>query len=93
MIICLVFAIISIHPNPWASGVAIRSVIKDSPTYQAGFTSPKPNAAPMSREVIQSINNQPILNINDYNSYISKLLANTTITIKTNRDIYRVIVK
>ncbi|HIH31120.1 TPA: hypothetical protein HA235_00275 [Candidatus Woesearchaeota archaeon] len=93
LIICLVFAIISIHPNPWASGVAIRSVIKDSPTYQAGFTSPKPNAAPMSREVIQSINNQPILNINDYNSYISKLLANTTITIKTNRDIYRVIVK
>ncbi|GIU70216.1 MAG: hypothetical protein KatS3mg002_1452 [Candidatus Woesearchaeota archaeon] len=90
LLLSLLFSLIALHPNPWASGVAIRSVVKDSPAYLAGISNPSPNAPPMSREVITAINNVPIKNINDYNSFISGLVPNSTITIKTNKDMYRV---
>ncbi len=93
LIFALLFAVISLHPNPWASGVAIRSVAKDSSASLAGISSPSPSAPPMSREVIRSINNVPIDNINDYDDFVSKLIPNSTITINTNKDVYRVEVK
>ena len=50
--IVVLLAIVAIHPNPWADGVSIRSVAPDSPAYDSGIESPKPSAAPMSRERI-----------------------------------------
>lgn len=88
LISCLLFAVIAIHPNPWASGVAIRSVTKESAAALSGFQNPKPTASPMSREVITSINNQPIKNIQDYELFMTNIYANTSISIKTNKDIY-----
>lgn len=93
LITFLVFAIISLHPNPWASGAAIRSVQKDSAAQDAGFINPKPTSPPMTREVIKSINNVPIHNVADYNTELSKLVPNSTISITTNKDIYRLIVR
>lgn len=93
LILALIFAVISLHPNPWADGVAIRSVVKDSAASLGGISNPPANAAPMSREVIKAINNVPITNIDDYNNYVSKLIPNSSITIKTNKDSYRLIVK
>lgn len=90
LILALVFAVISLHPNPWASGVAIRSVAKDSSAALAGIANPSPSTPPMGREVIVAMNNVPIKDIGDYNEFVSKLIPNTTITIKTNKDLYRV---
>lgn len=93
LIACIIMAIIAIRPNPWADGVAIRSVIKDSSALNAGITNPKPTIIPMNREVIHNINNIPIKNINDYANIIPTLKANTTILIKTNKNIYKVAIK
>jgi preprotein translocase subunit SecD len=93
LIVCFILAVVAIYPNPWASGVAIRSVVKDSSASLAGFVNPKPTATPMSREVITSINNQPIKNLIDYESFMSKIVANTSISIKTNKDVYVVYVR
>jgi preprotein translocase subunit SecD len=90
LIFALLFAVISLHPNPWASGVAIRSVVKDSSASLAGISTPLPATPPMGREVITAINNVPITNVADYNNFVSQLLPNSTITIKTNKNLYRV---
>jgi len=81
------------HPNPWAEGAAIRSVIKDSAAYTANIPNPKPNSPPMTREVITAINNQPIKSADDYNNIMKGLRINTTITIKTTDNMYRVVVQ
>jgi preprotein translocase subunit SecD len=93
LIIFFILAIVAIRPNPWAEGAAIRSVTKDSAASLAGFQNPSPILAPMSREIVLAINNAPIKTVADYEKYVSTLRANTTITIKTNKDMYRVLVK
>jgi preprotein translocase subunit SecD len=93
LILTILFAIIALHPNPWNSGVAIRSVAKDSSAALAGISNPSPSTPPMSREVVKSINNVPILTVHDYEEFMSKIVPGTTVTIKTNRDLYRVEVR
>jgi preprotein translocase subunit SecD len=93
LIACIIMALVAIWPNPWADGVAVRSVIKDSSASIAGFSNPKATATPMSREVIHYINNVPIKNIDDYTSATANLRINTTIVVKTNKDIYKIVVK
>jgi preprotein translocase subunit SecD len=83
-------AIVAIRPNPWADGVAIRSVAKDSAAAIAGLQSPKPTTTPMGREVVHYINNVPIKNMDDYTNLVSTLRINTSIVIKTNKDMYKV---
>jgi preprotein translocase subunit SecD len=90
LIICIVMALVAIRFNPWSDGVAIRSVVKDSAAMTAGFQNPKSSATPMGREVVHYINNVPIITIDDYNDFASTLVANTTIVIKTNKDMYKV---
>jgi len=81
------------HPNPWASGAAIRTVVKDSAASVGGLQNPKPDSPPMSREVITSINNVPINDAQDYTNYLSSIKANTTIIIKTTSNTYRVSIR
>lgn len=95
VLICLfllVAAIVAIHPG-LREGVAIRGVVKDSAAALAGFESPKPTSMPMSREVIERINNIPIESVDEYNAVIQKFEPNKTIQIQTNKKIYRVTIK
>src|SRR3989338_7304485 len=91
LIIFLILSIVAIYPNPGAKGVAIRGVIKDGPAYLAGIENPKPTAAPTTRDVIESINNIPINNIEDYYSALQTLIPNVTVQIKTDIGNYRII--
>jgi hypothetical protein len=89
MLVCLVLALIAIHPNPWASGLAIRSVAKNSSASIANMQSPDPTASPMSRERITAINNKEITSLKDYYDFTSSLKPNQSFTIKSSKNIYR----
>ena len=91
--IFIVLALVSIYPNPFATGVTIRSVVTNSSASIAGIVSPKPTATPMSRERIISMNNIPIENLEDYYDFISTLKPNRTVHIKTNKNLYRLVTK
>jgi len=93
LLIFLIFAVISIRPNPLNEGVAIKAVITNSSAALAGIENPKATAAPMSREVILSINNKPIQTLDDYYSFVDSLEANRTIRIKTDVDSYTLLTK
>ena len=88
LLVVLIFAVVAIHPNPWADGVAIRSVSLDSSASLAGIESPTATSHPMSRERIISINGQTISDLADYNGVVSSLLPNRTINFKTNQNDY-----
>lgn len=91
VLIFLLLMIVAIHPNPWADGVAIRSVALNSSAAIAGIESPKPTTAPMSRERIVAMNNIPITNLDDYYSFVEGLESNRTVQVKTNKGLYRLV--
>lgn len=87
-LIFLVLAVVAIHPNFGADGVAIRSVSMNSSAADAGISSPKPTSPPMSRERIISINSEPVETLADFNSIIDSFQPNRTYTLKTNKESY-----
>lgn len=89
LIAAILIALISINPHPWNDGAAIRNILRNSSAGEAGLISPNPNIAPVDRERITAINNVPVHNVRDYYNFVSKLQPNTTITIKTTRNLYR----
>ena len=89
----LLLALIAIHPNPLNEGVSIRSVFTNSSASLAGISNPKPAATPMSREVIKTINNRPITNLEDYNNMINSFGPGRSVIIVTNQDTYRLVTK
>lgn len=92
VIICFVavlLAIFAISPNPFADGVAVRSVLTNSSAALAGMESPKPTSTLMNLERITAINNEPIDDMTDYNNFISELKPNRSITIKTTDGLYK----
>jgi preprotein translocase subunit SecD len=93
LIIFLIFAVIAIRPNPIKEGVAIKSVMTNSSAALAGIENPKPTVSPMSREIIQSMNNVPINTLDDYYSFLDSLEANRSVRIKTNRGSYTLLTK
>ena len=93
LIIFLIFALISIHPNPWNSGVTIRNIEKNSPAEIAGMTAPKPTSSLMSREKIIEINNIKIKNEADYYKILSSVDYNVTIQLRTNKGVYSIYTK
>lgn len=93
LLIFLIFAVISIRPNPLNEGVSIKSVITNSSAALAGIENPKATTAPMSREVILSMNNRPIQTLDDYYSFVDSLEANRTIRIKTDLKSYTLLTK
>ncbi len=86
--IFILFSLITIRPTI-SEGVAIRSIITNSSASIAGIPQPKPNVQPVARERIISINNNPINDVKDYYSYISTIVPNRTIQIKTTKGIYK----
>lgn len=93
LIIFLLLSLITISPRIGGDhGVAIRSIAKNSSATHAlpkPLESPKANIAPMSREVIKSINSKPIMDVDDYYKFEDSLKANRTILITTNKGSYR----
>jgi len=91
LLIVLALALVAIYPALWNEGVAIKGVVKDGPAYEAGIAQPKATSAPMTREVIKSINNIPIRNMEDYAAALKTLAVNTTAQLKTNKKTYRIV--
>ncbi|MBI4147956.1 hypothetical protein HY490_01565 [Candidatus Woesearchaeota archaeon] len=93
LIIALVMALVAIRPNPWADGVVIKSVLRNSSAELGGIESPKPNLAPMSKEVITSMNNVPIKTLSDYYAFVDQLQPNRTVQVATTKGVYRISTK
>ena len=91
LLICLLVGLFSINPRPWNEGVSIKAVARNSSAELAGFVNPKDRLAPMARERIMAINNEVVNDLQDYYSFVSRLQPDQTITIKTNKDTYRLI--
>jgi preprotein translocase subunit SecD len=89
VIVFLILTLIAIHPNPWAQGLAIRNVAKNSSASIAGIQSPSASIPPMSRERVLMINNKQINALGEYFDFVNSLEINRTFTIKTNKNIYK----
>jgi len=89
LVVFLVFALFAIHPKFGVEGVAIRAVAPNSTAAIAGIESPSPASSPTSREVLFAINNNPITNVRDYETFIKSLEVNETFTLETDRGFYR----
>lgn len=85
-IILLMLSLLAIRPSVIDRGIAIRSVTPNSSAELAGITSPKPNVAPMSREIILTINDIPIKELDDYYDIIDESSINSTLFIVTNKN-------
>jgi preprotein translocase subunit SecD len=79
----LLFALITIHPDPTNKGVAIRTVLRNSSAATAGMASPLPSDKPMFREVIYEMNGKSIGGVEDYTSMIESLQPDDTVKILT----------
>src|SRR3989338_1069336 len=84
VIILLLGALLVIKPSfDSEPGVAVRTVTKDSPAFDAGMQSPKPTDKPRLREVIQTINGERIKNLEHYYQVIDGLEIGDLVEIKT----------
>jgi preprotein translocase subunit SecD len=81
-LVFFIITIVAISPNPWNSGVVVRTVAQNSSAYNAGMNSASPNSLPMNRERIVEINKQPVKNDVEYENIIKSLPANTTLIVK-----------
>ncbi len=93
LLICLLLGLFAIYPNPWNTGVSIKSIAKNSSAELAGFENPKATIAPMGRERIIAINNKPISDIQAYFDFVSKLEPDQTVSIKTTKGSYKLVTK
>ncbi|MFA5141472.1 MAG: hypothetical protein WC471_00695 [Candidatus Woesearchaeota archaeon] len=93
LIIAVILALVSINPDPFREGVAIRSIAANSSANFAGMANPNPAIAPMARERIIEINSKPIANVEEYNAIVSALAINTSAKITTNLKTYYLIVQ
>lgn len=89
LLLFVLFMLFAVRPTPWNEGVMIKAVAKNSSAELAGIANPKPSAPPLTKEVILSINNKPIANVEDYYAFVKTLRANQTIQIRTTRSIYK----
>ncbi len=85
LLVVLLFGVVAIHPSPDATGVTIRSVMKNSSAYNAGIASPDPGAAPTSKEAITAINSQPVKDVESYYQILSAVPDGTQITLTTSK--------
>jgi len=88
--VALVLGLFMLHPNPFASGLVVRSVLRDGAAYQAGLQGSPPTLAPMSRERILRMNAVPMESLQDYYAFLETLTPGATVLIKTTVRDYRV---
>jgi preprotein translocase subunit SecD len=90
LIVCLLLALLFIRPV-FQEGVAIRTVHENSAAAEAtpnSIESPSPGIKPVSREVIQYVNNKRITNTEEYFDAIGEIEPGTAFTIRTNKRTY-----
>jgi len=90
LLVFILFAIVSISPNPWAKGISIRNIVSNSSANLAGIENPKPGVTPMARERILEMNNIPINTLEDYYQFMENVQPDRTIQIRTNRGSYMI---
>ncbi len=90
LILCLVFGLVALYPNPWNKGVIIKSVAKNSAAELAGIEAPKAKLSPMAHEHVLAINNKVLADLQSYHDIIDNLKPNQTIKIKTDKKTYDV---
>ncbi|MEK6962820.1 MAG: hypothetical protein AABX70_00225 [Nanoarchaeota archaeon] len=93
LVIFLILGLFAVYPNPWNEGLAIRNVEKNSSASLAGIENPAPTSTPMSRERILAVNNNPVTDVNSFYSMLSVVPSNATVTLKTNKNIYRLVAR
>ncbi len=89
LLLSILFMLFAIRPTPWNEGALIKNVVKNSTAALAGIPNPAPNAPPLTKETILSINNKPIKNVQDYYAFVKTLRVNQSIQIKTNKGLYK----
>lgn len=89
MLVFLVLALFAINPKIDNKGVIINTIQKEGPADLAGMSSPDPKSTPLSREVIKSINNVNINDIEDYYKFIEKLNPSQKVSVVTDKNIYK----
>ena len=87
-IFCLVMALILIRPSLHVDGVAIKSIEVNSTASFAGMSSPSSNIMPRDKEIILSIDNNQIKNVQDYASALDSISNNGTFRITTDKRTY-----
>ncbi|MEK6968949.1 MAG: hypothetical protein AABW48_00815 [Nanoarchaeota archaeon] len=90
LLLFLLFAVIAIQPQIFGNdGVTIRSVTPNSAASQAGMLNPSAKATPLAKEKIISFNGEKISSAEDYYNLASALNRNGTVTLETNKNVYR----
>ncbi len=84
----ILFSILAISPSFDNKGVVIKSVDQNSSALSAGMQNPLPNTQPMKLERILFVNNEPVNNIQDYSSLVSKIKQNDIVKIRTDKREY-----
>lgn len=87
-IFCIIIALLVIRPASNVEGVAIKSIDSNSTASFAGMSSPALNILPRDKELILSINNNQINNLQDYSSIINSFEENETLRITTDKRTY-----
>ncbi|MBI4145274.1 MMPL family transporter [Candidatus Woesearchaeota archaeon] len=90
LVIAIILSLVAISPQPWADGVVIKSVERNSSASLAGIENPKPTAQPLSKERVLTINNQPLHSVADYYAALENVRVNQTLQVKTNKRVYQV---
>ncbi len=88
LLICLLFALITIKPEPWNNGVMVRAVTFNSSAADAGIPNPKPNIAPLDHESIIAVNDAKINSLEDYYTSVAAIKPNQTVRVVTNKASY-----
>ena len=93
LLIFLILSIVAIRPNFWNEGAAVRSILPNSSASlaQPPFPQPNPNTPPMSRERILAINNQPVVEPEDYYAFIQDIGPNRTLQIRTSEGFHTLV--
>ncbi len=79
----IVISVIMIQPSLVDKGVAIRSIVKDSPAAFAGMHSPSGKDKPMFRETITSINGNTIRSLDDYAAALAYFTDGDIVKVET----------
>lgn len=94
LIVFLFLSIVAINPQLGGDAITIRSVTRDSAAATATplpFVGPESGTRPLSREIIQTINNKEFATVNEYYSFVETLEPNRTLIIKTDERTYRLV--
>ncbi|HSU72844.1 MAG TPA: hypothetical protein VLJ21_03270 [Candidatus Binatia bacterium] len=89
LLAAVLLAVIAIHPAPWADGVVIKAVAKNSSASLAGIENPKATAQPLSKERVLSLNNKPVHTVKDYYAALADTRINQTIPLTTTLRTYQ----